>query len=32
MTWNSTSSSDLEYLIVVKGLGFKSYVCQLCVT
>jgi len=31
MMWKSTSSSGLEYLVLMKGLGLKSYVCQLCV-
>ena len=29
--WNSTSSNGWEYLVCVRGLGFESYVCQLCV-
>jgi len=29
ITWKSTISNGLEYLIVWKGLEFKSYVCQL---
>jgi len=32
MIWKSISSSGLEYFNCVKGLEFKSYVCQLCVT
>jgi len=31
MTWKSTNSSGWEYFDCVRGLGFKSYVCQLCV-
>jgi len=27
----SASSNGLVYFDCVKGLGFKSYVCQLCV-
>ena len=27
MTWKSTSSCSWEYLVCVRGLGFKSYVC-----
>ena len=30
--WKSTSLSGCEYLVMLKGLGFKSYVCHLCVT
>jgi len=29
--WKSTSSNGWEYFDYVKGLGFKSYVCHLCV-
>jgi len=29
MMWKSTSSSDWEYLVMLKGLGFESYVCQI---
>jgi len=25
--WKRTSSSGWEYLVVLKGLGFESYVC-----
>ena len=32
MTLNSTSSNGLEYLVVMKGLEFESYVCQLHVS
>jgi len=31
MTWKSTSSNGFEYFGCVKGLGYKSYVCQLYV-
>jgi len=31
MTWKSTSSNGWEYFICVRGLGFKSYECLLCV-
>jgi len=27
MMWKSISLTDQEYLVVVKGLGFKSFVC-----
>ena len=27
----STSSSGWEHFVCVRGLGFVSYVCQLCV-
>jgi len=30
-TLKSTSSNGWEYLFMLRGLGFKSYVCQLCV-
>jgi len=29
--WNSTRSNGWEYLVALKGLGFKSYIYQLCV-
>ena len=29
--WKSTSSSGWEYFDCVRGLGFESYGCQLCV-
>jgi len=27
----NTESYDVKYFNCVRGLGFKSYVCQLCV-
>ena len=29
--WKSASSYGWEYFDCVRGLGFESYVCQLCV-
>jgi len=31
VTWKSASSNGLEYFDCVRGLGFESYECQLCV-
>jgi len=31
MMWKSTSLSGGEYLVVLRGLGFESYECQLYV-
>jgi len=31
MMWNSIISNGVEYLVVMKELGFKSCVCKLCV-
>ena len=31
VTWKSTSSCGWEYFDCVRGLGFESYVCYLCV-
>jgi len=31
MMWKSASSYGWEYFDYVRGLGFESYVCQLCV-
>jgi len=31
MTRNNTSLSGKEYLVMWRGLGFESWVCQLCV-
>ena len=30
LVWKSTSSSGQEYFNYVRGLGFESYVCQVC--
>jgi len=27
MMWKSASSSGWEYLVMLRGLGFKSFVC-----
>jgi len=29
VTWRSISSSGWEYFDIERGLGFKSYVCQI---
>ena len=29
--WKSASLNGWEYLVCVRGLGFESYVCQLCI-
>ena len=31
MMWKNTISSGWEYLVTSRGLGFKSYICHLCV-
>ena len=30
LMWKSTSSNGCEYFDCVRGLGFESYLCQLC--